>query len=329
MADEKITNHEDLLVKMLAKDYSQEFLDYLESLYQENHKNPVLLPCGKIKSKSSTEIITPTFKNLFMDFAYEMEDGTILHYEHYSTNLTDKKLTHTGRYDFEKHEETGKQINTIIVSTGDPKKSISELWLGVLTNFKPYRVIFLKDYDGGERLKKIKKKIKNNKKLTFFEIIDLVLMAFFTNEKAPEEIVEEVCYLTTQLTNATSKERNLLRWGLTLVSNKFITNPVKLKQIKEVIKMENETIYESLHRHFEDEKQEKRQEGLQEGLQEGRQKGRQEGLQEGRQEGLHEGRQEGLQEGRQEERTSILNTMKTLENEGKTLSEAINILQSK
>ena len=68
--------------------------------------------------------------------------------------------------------------------------------------------------------------------------------------------------------------------------------------------MENETIYESLHRHFEDEKQEKRQEGLQEGLQEGRQKGR------------------------QEERTSILNTMKTLENEGKTLSEAINILQS-
>ena len=60
--------------------------------------------------------------------------------------------------------------------------------------------------------------------------------------------------------------------------------------------MENETIYESLHRHFEDEKQEKRQEGL--------------------------------QEGREEERTSILNTMKTLENEGKTLSEAINILQS-
>ncbi len=146
-----------------------------------------------------------------------------------------------------------------------------------------------------------------------------------SNHPDLSDIVDGVCYLTTQLTNVTSKERNLLRWGLTLVSNKFITNPVKLKQIKEVIKMENETIYESLHRHFEDEKQEKRQEGLQEGLQEGRQEGRQEGLQEGRQ----EGRQEGLQEGRQEERTSILNTMKTLENEGKTLSEAINILQSK
>ena len=72
--------------------------------------------------------------------------------------------------------------------------------------------------------------------------------------------------------------------------------------------MKNETIYESLHRHFEDEKQEKRQEGKQEGLQ--------------------EGRQEGLQEGRQEERTSILNTMKTLENEGKTLSEAISIIKA-
>ena len=82
--DDKIYNHEDLLIKKLATDYRQEFLDYLDLLYHENHENPIELPSKKIKSNSATEIITPNFRNLFMDFAYDMDDGSIVHYEHYS-----------------------------------------------------------------------------------------------------------------------------------------------------------------------------------------------------------------------------------------------------
>ena len=33
--------HEDLVIKKLSQDYGQEFLDYLDALYHENHENPV------------------------------------------------------------------------------------------------------------------------------------------------------------------------------------------------------------------------------------------------------------------------------------------------
>ena len=278
--DNKIYNHEDLLIKRLATDYRQEFLDYLDLLYHENHENPIELPSKKIKSKSATEIITPNFKTLFMDVAYEMEDGSILNYEHYSGVLTEEKLVHAGRYIFEKHEETNQKINTIIVSTGDPKKSVRIAWLGEKTSFIVFRIIFLKEYSGDEKLKKIKNKVKNNKKLTFNEIIELVLMVLFDNSRPPEEVVEEVCYLTTKLVDATPEERNLLRWGLFLISNKFVKDPKKLKELRQVIEMNNDSIYGLVHNAFQTEKEdygeEKRQEGERTGEIKGNQKGRNE-----------------------------------------------------
>ena len=195
-----------------------------------------------------------------MDFIYKMKDKSLLHYEHYSGNLTESKLTHTGRYILEKYEETKTKINTIIVSTGDPDKSMKKLWIGARTNFEVFRIIFLKEHDGEEKLKKIKNIVKNNKKLTIFKVIELLLIPLFRISRPPEEIIEEICYLTGELVDATDDERELLEWGLTLVSNKFVKNPEKLKELRKVIKMNNETIQSSLHSYIEDEREYAREE---------------------------------------------------------------------
>ena len=55
---------------------------------------------------------------------------------------------------------------------------------------------------------------------------------------------------------------------------------------------------------------------------------RQEGIKEGKQEGIKEGKQEGIQEGIQEEKTNMKNTIKTLENEGKTSDEILKTLKT-
>ena len=268
MKNKKKINEEDFLIKLLAKNYGQEFLEYLDLLYHENHDDPLELPCKEIESEEPTEIITPTFQNLFMDFVYKMKDDSLLHYEHYSGNLTESKLTHTGRYLFEKREETKKCINTIIVSTGDPDKSIRKLWLGARTNFEVFRIIFLKEYDGEEKLKKIKDIVNNNKKLTIFKVIELILIPLFRISRPLEEIIEEICYLTGKLVDATDDERELLEWGLTLVSSKFVKDPKKLKELREVIKMNNETIQSVLHGYIEDEREYAREEAREETLQE-------------------------------------------------------------
>ena len=51
---------------------------------------------------------------------------------------------------------------------------------------------------------------------------------------------------------------------------------------------------------------------------------RQEGIQEGIKEGIKEGKQEGIQE----EKTNMKNTIKTLENEGKTSDEILKTLKT-
>ena len=50
--------------------------------------------------------------------------------------------------------------------------------------------------------------------------------------------------------------------------------------------------------------------------------------QEGIKEGIKEGKQEGIQEGIQEEKTNMKNTIKTLENEGKTSDEILKTLKT-
>ena len=59
-----------------------------------------------------------------------------------------------------------------------------------------------------------------------------------------------------------------------------------------------------------------------------RQEGKQEGIKEGKQEGIKEGIKEGKQEGIQEEKTNMKNTIKTLENEGKTSDEILKTLKT-
>ena len=224
---EEIHAPEDKLVKILASNYSQEFLNYLLNLHKKNNEEFIPLPNTKIKNKEPTEIITHDLKTFFMDFAYEMEDGSILNYEHFSGNLDYENLARSGAYVFEKHRENLQKVNTIIVSTGDPEKSKKEVWAGEIVKFNPIWLIFLREHDGREKLKNIENKVKNKQELTLFEAIDLVFMVFFDHDQTPEEIIEKICYLAGKITNPSPKQAGIIHWGLTLIIHRFKKDPPK------------------------------------------------------------------------------------------------------
>ena len=99
---------------------------------------------GNLDMKTLLEDVGIIYTFLETVYTTEMVDDSYIHYEHYSGNLTHGNLTHTGRYDMELHEETGKPINTIIISTGNPNKSETECWIGKVNKYTPIRIIFLK-----------------------------------------------------------------------------------------------------------------------------------------------------------------------------------------
>ena len=253
---QKIHNSEDKLVKCLAGIYGQVFLYYLWALYSENNEDFIPLPCMRIKHEEPTEIITSDFRAFYMDFAYEMVDGSITHFEHFSGILTESKLAHTGAYVFEKYSKGLKKVNTIIVSTGDPEKSKREVWAGEIVKFSPIWLIFLREYDGIEKLKNIESKVKSKKELTLFDAIDLVFMVYFIQDKTPEEVLEEVCCLVSEISNPTLDQRRILRWGLTVIIYRFVEDPERIKRLKGMVKMRDETIHDTMRRILEDERQE-------------------------------------------------------------------------
>ena len=299
-----IYQKEDKLIKGLAKYYGQHLFDYLEALEKQTGKIQEPLPCTKIKRIYPTDMITPNFKELLMDFVYEMEDGSYTHYEHYSGNLTHGNLIHTGRYDIELHEETGKLINTIIISTGNPDKSEIEAWIGKVNKYTPIRIIFLKKYPGDQRLKNVKIKIENNEKLTHFDILDLILIPFLNTTKSSEEIVKEICSYVGKITKISAEQIKMLTWGLWLTTEIFIKNPKTLEKVRSMSKLKGESINEKLHN---------RETELRE---------------EGREEGRKEGIKKGIKEGREEGKTTIMNAIKTLEKEGKTAKEILTTLKT-
>ena len=264
---EEIHAPEDKLVKILASNYSQEFLNYLLNLHKKNNEEFIPLPNTKIKNKEPTEIITHDLKTFFMDFAYEMEDGSILNYEHFSGNLDYENLARSGAYVFEKHRENLQKVNTIIVSTGDPEKSKKEVWAGEIVKFNPIWLIFLREHDGREKLKNIENKVKNKQELTLFEAIDLVFMVFFDHDQTPEEIIEKICYLAGKITNPSPKQAGIIHWGLTLIIHRFKKDPKeikRLKRLKRMINMNEGTIHDLMHDVLEYERQEARQEAIEE-----------------------------------------------------------------
>ena len=179
-------------------------------------------------------------------------------------------------------------INTIIISTGNPNKSETECWIGKVNKYTPIRIIFLKKYPRDQRLKNVKIKIENNKKLTAFDILDLIFIPFLNTTKNSEEIVKEICGYVSKITKITTKQTKILTWGLWLTTEIFIKNPETLEKVITMSTLKGQSINEKLHNR----------------------------------------EIELRQEGKQEEKTNMKNTIKTLENEGKTSDEILKTLKT-
>ena len=147
---------------------------------------------------------------------------------------------------------------------------------------------FSKKYPRDQRLKNVKIKIENNKKLTAFDILDLIFIPFLNTTKNSEEIVKEICGYVSKITKITTKQTKILTWGLWLTTEIFIKNPETLEKVRTMSTLKGQSINEKLHNR----------------------------------------EIELRQEGKQEEKTNMKNTIKTLENEGKTSDEILKTLKT-
>lgn len=154
----KTTHYEDLIMKRAMDLFAEEGLKFFGI-------------DKKVKELGPTELVVLEAKNMFMDYTFLMEDDTFIHFEFQTTNKGNLDLIRFRAYEALLSHQTGKDVVTYVVYSGNIKKPKNMLLIGI----NEYKVISIamKDKDGDKIYNDIVNKISNGIGLTRQDIISL------------------------------------------------------------------------------------------------------------------------------------------------------------
>lgn len=154
----KSANYEDLIMKRAMDIFAEEGLKFFGI-------------DKKVKDSGATEIVVLEIKNLFMDYTFLMEDDSYIHFEFQTTNKGIEDLRRFRAYEALLSFQTGKNVVTYVVYSGDIKNPLSEYETGI--NLYKTVAISMANKDGDKVFNDIIDKIKNGEDITKQDIVAL------------------------------------------------------------------------------------------------------------------------------------------------------------
>lgn len=116
----KTTNFEDMIMKRAMDIFAQDGLKFfgIEK---------------KVKDIGETEIVVLEIKNMFMDYTFLMEDDSYIHFEFQTTDKGVLDLRRFRTYESLLNLQTGKDVVTYVVYSGDIKNPPNRYESGINT----------------------------------------------------------------------------------------------------------------------------------------------------------------------------------------------------
>ncbi|ABR34425.1 MULTISPECIES: hypothetical protein [Clostridium] len=154
----KQINYEDMIMKRAMDIFAEEGLKFFGI-------------DKKVKDTGSTEIVVLEIKNMLMDYTFLMEDDSYIHFEFQTTNKGIEDLRRFRTYESLLNFQTGKDVVTYVVYSGDIKDPISEYYSGI--NSYKVNAISMANKDGDAIFNDIINKINDKEELSKQDIISL------------------------------------------------------------------------------------------------------------------------------------------------------------
>ncbi len=154
----KQINYEDMIMKRAMDIFAEEGLKFFGI-------------DKKVKDTGATEIVVLEIKNMLMDYTFLMEDDSYIHFEFQTTNKGIEDLRRFRTYEALLNFQTGKEVVTYVVYSGDIKDPISEYESGI--NSYKVNAISMANKDGDAIFDDIINKIYNKEELSKQDIISL------------------------------------------------------------------------------------------------------------------------------------------------------------
>lgn len=263
--------YEDVIMKMVHEYFGAAVLPFL-GIHEP------------ISGYGPTEISALSVTKLYMDFTFQTVSGGYLHLEFQTTDGKAQDLRRFHAYEALLHYQTGKDVTTYVIFTGGITNAVCEDQCGINT----YRIlpVYMSSRDADAILAELKQKTADGTPLCDEDLVKLALIPVMHSQYSHKErIMKAVNILKT----GTGEKVNQVTAVLYAFAEKFVTDPIELQQLKEVMLMTR--LGQML---FDD----------------GLEQGREQGLQQGLQQGLEEGLESGLAQGREElQRINRLNAM--------------------
>src|SRR3712207_4079276 len=214
----KPTHYEDLIMKRAMDIFAEEGLKF----FGINKK---------VKELGPTEIVVLETKNMFMDYTFLMEDDTFIHFEFQTTNKGKTDLRRFRAYEALLSHQTGKDVITYVIYSGNIKKPENTLQTGI-SEFK-VNAISMASKDGDKIYNDIVDKIKSGLEITKQDIISLTFTPIMGGKIST---VDKILNAINIVKDIKKDYKNDIESILYAFANKFLSGK-DLEKVKEELRM--------------------------------------------------------------------------------------------
>ncbi|MBC2579184.1 DUF4351 domain-containing protein [Clostridium sp. DJ247] len=208
----------------------------------------------KVKELGPTELVVLETKNMFMDYTFLMEDDNFIHFEFQTTDRGNVDLRRFRAYESLLSHQTGKDVLTYVVYSGNIKAPRNTL----ITGINEYKVntISMADKDGDKIYNDIVEKIRFGMDITREDIISLTFTPIMGGSTSTVDKILNAIKIVKDLNKDYKYDVQSILYAF---ANKFLSGK-DLEKVKEGLRMTE--LGKSL---------------IQEGIEKGREEGREEG----------------------------------------------------
>ncbi|MBY6809341.1 hypothetical protein [Clostridium botulinum] len=212
------TNYEDMIMKRAMDIFAEDGLKFFGI-------------DKKVKDTGSTEIVVLEIKNMFMDYTFLMEDDTYIHFEFQTTNKGVTDLRRFRTYESLLNMQTGKDVVTYVVYSGDIKNPLS----GYESGINSYRVnaISMANKDGDKIFNDIIDKMKSGEELSKQDIIALTFTPIMGGELSKGDKIVNAIRVVKDINKDYRYDVESILYAF---ANKFLSGK-DLEKVREEIKM--------------------------------------------------------------------------------------------
>ncbi|KOM88269.1 hypothetical protein [Clostridium botulinum] len=212
------TNYEDMIMKRAMDIFAEDGLKFFGI-------------DKKVKDTGSTEIVVLEIKNMFMDYTFLMEDDTYIHFEFQTTNKGVTDLRRFRTYEALLNMQTGKDVVTYVVYSGDIKNPLS----GYESGINSYRVnaISMANKDGDKIFNDIINKMKSGEELSKQDIIALTFTPIMGGKLSKGDKIVNAIRVVKDIDKDYRYDVESILYAF---ANKFLSGK-DLEKVREEIKM--------------------------------------------------------------------------------------------